>query len=306
VSDEGEIVEEYLFEGHPTGGCYVEEYPDEEFLDEEHFDEEAPADDQPIDGQAYEDPTQDAALFAVSAEESAPDEGAPAEALLPEGTEDTNEEPEGKEEITGKEDLTEAESPQQGAPTPSTPESFVDLASAMAINSDVVAWLYSPDTLIDYPVMKTSNYTYYIDHLPDGTVNSNGSLFIDYNNAWDFSRSLTIIYGHNMRSGKMLGSIPGYKSQSYYNNHPYMYIYTEHANYRLDIMYGFTISEKQFRESRFMYEQNVDALVSHAEAKTTFNSGVSYNPGDRVVALSTCTFEFVDARYVVLGILRNM
>jgi len=182
----------------------------------------------------------------------------------------------------------------------------VDLASAMLINSDVVAWLYSPNTLIDYPVMRTDNYTYYIDHLPDGSRNSNGSLFIDYNNRWDFSGALTIIYGHNMKSGKMFGNLPGYKTQSYYNNHPIMYIYTEYANYRLDIMYGFSTSEREFRENLFMYDQNVDSLVSYASARSTFNSGVTYKKGDRVVALSTCTFEFSDARFIVLGILRKI
>ena len=228
----------------------------------------------------------------------------------------------GKEEInynegtTGKEEINynQGNTGNEGNPgqqqggstpsTPSTPESFVDLASAMAINNEVVAWLYSPNTLIDYPVMRTDNYTYYIDHLPDGSRNSNGSLFIDYHNRWDFSGPLTIIYGHNMKSGKMFGTLPGYKTQSYYNDHPVMYIYTEYANYRLDIMYGFSTSEREFRENLFMYEQNVDSLVSFASTRSTFNSGVTYNKGDRVVALSTCTFEFSDARYIVLGILR--
>ena len=217
-----------------------------------------------------------------------------------------NEEITGKEEIPYNEEITgkeETPGQQQGG---STPESFVDLASAMSINSDVVAWLYSPNTLIDYPVLMTDNYTYYIDHLPDGSRNSNGSLFIDYNNRWDFSGPLTVIYGHNMRSGKMFGSLPGYKTQSYYNNHPTMYIYTEFANYRLDIIYGFSTSDREFRENFFMYEQNVDSLVSFASTRSTFNSGVTYKTGDRVVALSTCTFEFFDARYVVLGILRKI
>ena len=73
---------------------------------------------------------------------------------------------------------------------------------------------------------------------PDGTYNANGSLFIDYNNAWDFSDQLTVIYGHHMKSGQMFGSLKGYKGQAYFENHPYMYLYTDNGNYRIDLLYG--------------------------------------------------------------------
>jgi sortase B len=197
----------------------------------------------------------------------------------------------------------------EATPTPEeTPaqDSPIDFNALKAINRNAVAWLYSPDTVIDYPVMRTSDYSYYLDKLPDGSKNANGSLFIDYNNASDFSSALTVIYGHNMKSGRMFGSLPSYKSQSYYNKHPYMYLYTERRSYRLDLIYGCTIGAGQWRERAFMYAENVASLISYAAHNTTFNSGVSYQSGDRVVALSTCTFEFNDARYVVLGILRGI
>ena len=197
----------------------------------------------------------------------------------------------------------------QPSPTPQAmpdPDSPIDFDALKAINGNAVAWLYSPDTAIDYPVMKAGDYSYYLDRLPDGRKNVNGSLFIDYNNASDFSGALTVIYGHNMKSGKMFGSLPGYKSQSYYNQHPFMYLYTERKSYRLDLVYGCSIKEGQWRERAFMYAENVASLMAYAANYTTFNSSVSYKSGDRVVALSTCTFEFNDARYIVLGVLRGI
>jgi len=152
--------------------------------------------------------------------------------------------------------------------------------------------------------MRADDYRYYLNHLADGTVNANGSLFIDYNNAADFSEPLTVIYGHHMKSGSMLGSLKGYKAQSYYNEHPYMYLYTKQGNYRIDIMYGCVVAEGQWREQSFMYSDNIDALLEYALQNTTFRSDVSYQEGDRVVALSTCSYEFDDARYVLIGVLR--
>jgi len=184
------------------------------------------------------------------------------------------------------------------------PDMNIDYDVLKKTNNDTAAWLYSPGTVIDYPVMKAADYDYYLHHLPDGTYNANGTLFIDYNNAPDFSDKLTVIYGHHMRSGAMFGSLKGYKGQAYFEEHPYMYLYTENGNYRIDLIYGCVIGEGKWRERAFMYETNVDALLSYAAQNTTFISGVQYAEGDRIVAMSTCSYEFNGARYVVLGVLK--
>ena len=204
----------------------------------------------------------------------------------------------------GEEQSGDTNSPQEEKPAVYVPDQGIDFAALKTINSDAVAWLYSPGTLIDYPVMKADDYNRYLHYLPNGTANANGSLFIDYNNAPDFSGRLTVIYGHNMKSKKMFGSLPGYKDQAYYDDHPYMYLYTEHGNYRIDLLYGFVIGAGQWRSRAFMYDLNTDELLAYAAHRTTFQSGAEYKDGDRIVALSTCSYEFDDARYVVIGILR--
>jgi len=184
------------------------------------------------------------------------------------------------------------------------PESDIDFVALKALNKDAAAWLYCPDTEIDYPVMRADDYSYYLSHLPDGSYNPNGALFIDFNNAPDFSEPLTVIYGHHMKSGQMFGSIVGYKEQGYYDKHPYMYLYTEKGNYRIDLIYGCVIGAGQWRDRAFMYKDNLSSLMAYAEYNTTFKSGAEYKNGDRIIALSTCSYEFDNARYVVLGVLR--
>jgi len=180
----------------------------------------------------------------------------------------------------------------------------IDFKELESIGKDAVAWLYSPGTAIDYPVMKAQDYDYYLRHLPDGTLNANGSLFIDYNCASDFSDPLTVIYGHHMMSGSMFASLNGYKKQQYYQEHPCMYLYTKQGNYRIDLLYGCVIGAGQWREQAFMFAENINALLAYGEYHTTFESDAVYSGGDRIVALSTCSYEFDDARYVVIGILR--
>ena len=180
----------------------------------------------------------------------------------------------------------------------------IDFAALQAVNPDTAAWLYCPGTPIDYPVMRARDYDYYLRRLPDGAYNANGTLFIDYNNAPDFSGGLTVIYGHHMKTGKMFGSLKGYKQQAYFEAHPYLYLYTPGGKYRIELLYGCVIGAGEWRERAFMYEANLDALLAYAARSTTFASTAEYHPGDRVAALSTCSYEFDGARYVVLGVLR--
>ena len=183
------------------------------------------------------------------------------------------------------------------------PEYEIDFDTLLSVNKDSAAWLYSPGTVIDYPVMRADDYNYYLNHLADGTANANGTLFIDYNNAHDFSGGLTVIYGHHMKSGKMFGSLKGYKEQSYYDSHPYMYLYTQEGSFRIELMYGIVVAAGQWKEQAFMFEENLDAFLEHAMRNTTFKSDVKRQAGDRIIALSTCSYEFNDARYVVIGVL---
>ncbi|GLC82678.1 sortase domain-containing protein [Lacrimispora brassicae] len=197
-----------------------------------------------------------------------------------------------------------AEDKSGGEPAVEIPPVSIDFEALKKNNSDAAAWLYCPDTEIDYPVMAAHDYDWYLHHLPDGTYNANGTLFFDYNCPKDLKGELSIIYGHHMKSGGMFGSLTGYKEQDYFEQHPYLYLYTEQGNYRVDLKYGCVISAGEWRNRAFMYEVNRKALLSYASSKTTFESSAEYTEGDRFLVLSTCSYEFDDARYIVVGILR--
>jgi sortase B len=158
--------------------------------------------------------------------------------------------------------------------------------------------------MIDYPIVRATEYDYYLHRLPDGTFNANGTLFIDYN--WkDFSDRFLIVYGHNMKSGRMFGSLSNYKRQEYFNAHPYLYLYTEQGEkYRIELMYGCVIGAGQWRDRAFMFDVNMDSLLAYAAHNTTFSSDIQYTQGDKIITLSTCSYEFDGARYVVIGVLR--
>ena len=171
-----------------------------------------------------------------------------------------------------------------------------------AMNADVAAWIYSADTVIDYPVVQGSDNVYYLDHIFDGTYNKLGTLFVDCRNAPGFSDWNTIIYGHNMNNGSMFASLTNYTKQAYYEAHPEMFLVTPDGTFRLELFSGYvTPSDSDAYTFSFADASAFSEFLESIRARSDFDSPVSVEVSDRIVTLSTCTYDFEDARYVVHG-----
>ncbi len=178
----------------------------------------------------------------------------------------------------------------------------VDFDMLKELNPDIVGWLYSPDTVINYPIVQGSDNDYYLYHLADGTCNRNGCLFVDCKNAGDFSDENTIIYGHHMASGSMFASLVNYASQSYYEAHPFMYLITEETVYRLELFAGYTTTaDSDAYVMQFASAGIFKNWMAEICQKSDFLTMTAPTDGDRIVTLSTCAYAFDNARYVVHG-----
>ena len=173
----------------------------------------------------------------------------------------------------------------------------VDFDALREENSDVVAWLYGADTGLNYPVVQGSDNDYYLYRLLDGSSNSNGTLFMDYQCAGDFSMGNTLIYGHNMRSGNMFGHLVSYKKQEFYDEHPYLYILTPDGSYRMELLAGCVVDNDA---DVYSFDLTPDQLEGYM-ARSTFTTQYKLSQEYRYVTLSTCSYEYENARYVVIG-----
>ena len=178
----------------------------------------------------------------------------------------------------------------------------VDIAALHAQYPDVVGWIYSPNTKINYPIAYTDNNFWYLDHLYDESYNANGTIFIDTKCASDFSDKNTLVYGHNMNDGSMFASLRDYRDESYYPDHPCLYISTENYHYRLDLIAGFVTEPTSFAYANtFDEDEQFLHYIETIKSMSTFKSDVKVTAEDKVVTLSTCTYEIDDGRYVVVG-----
>lgn len=115
----------------------------------------------------------------------------------------------------------------------------VDFAALRAFNLYIIAWIYIKETSINYPVVQGVDNSYYLKHMADGSYNDSGAIFVDFRSESDFSDSLTIIYGHNMKNGTMFSGLAKYKKQKFYDEHPVALILPPEKNYQLEFFAGY-------------------------------------------------------------------
>ena len=113
----------------------------------------------------------------------------------------------------------------------------VDWDALEEINPDIVGWIYIPGTVVNYPIVHTTDNDYYLDHDfydNEGLVTSFGAIFLAAENRGDFSDDNNLIYGHHMADGSMFAIIADMTDQDVFDEYRTIYILTPDGNYRLE------------------------------------------------------------------------
>ncbi len=178
----------------------------------------------------------------------------------------------------------------------------VDFAKLENLNEDVVAWLYYKDTKINYPIVQGTDNNKYLSTRFDGNYSAGGTLFVEYSIKKPFNHFNTVVYGHHMRDGSMFGDLKKLKDEDYAKEHPRFELITKKGKYHLDIwaflnepadcpLYNTNIDSEEQRQK---YIDDVGKLAQ-------YRTDVKVKPSDKLVVLSTCAYEYEDARYIVIG-----
>ena len=179
----------------------------------------------------------------------------------------------------------------------------VDFSVLKQENEDIVAWIYSENTPINYPVVQSTDNEFYLRKLINGKYNIAGSIFMDYRNNSNMEDNNTIIYGHNMQNNTMFGTLQEYKKQEYYDEHKIMYLFTPEEQYTIELFAGYTISVKSdIYDMSTITQEDIEEAINNSD----FESNVIIKPGDKFVTLSTCAYEYDGARYIVIGVLHKI
>lgn len=201
--------------------------------------------------------------------------------------------------------VTVPEGVQEYAPEAEKEGFSVNFESLLAEYTDVTAWIRCEGTPINYPIAQSEDNSYYLRRLLNGKYNIAGTIFMDYRNGGNFSDWNTVVYGHNMKNGSMFGVLPKYKEQSFYDAHPSMRLLTPDKEFEIELLGGY-VTPADSEAYRFPASQEErDALIAYAREHSDFVSEVEVLEDDKLITLSTCVYDYEDARYVVVGVLRE-
>lgn len=112
----------------------------------------------------------------------------------------------------------------------------VDWDALLKANGDTVAWLYMPNTGINYPVVKGEDNDYYLTHDFDGDAGwlaNYGSVFMDYRNNPDWSDQAYFFYGHHMNDGSMFSDVAGLTDQARFDERRTIFLLSPKGNFKL-------------------------------------------------------------------------
>lgn len=181
----------------------------------------------------------------------------------------------------------------------------VDWKALKKVNPDVQGWLYQKGTVINYPVVQGTDNDTYLHTRFDKQWSGGGTLFVDCRMEKDFKGFNSIIYGHHMKDGSMFRSIRGYtKEDGYYDKHKTLELATPHGNYHLVVFSAFITKATDEDTYKMTYDEAekqayIDRAWERSELPITKDS-VDVTKNDRLVTLSTCAYDYEEARYIVM------
>lgn len=186
------------------------------------------------------------------------------------------------------------------------PQLELDFASLQEENPDIYAWIYVPDTKINYPVVQRAGEAdYYLKRDLKGNNSAAGTLYTQYYNHKDWLDNLTVIYGHNMRDGSMFAALHYFEDSKFFEEHPYIYIYTPEYTLVYEVFASHEFPDVHLLLSYTMndsatFARYLDEVLSMDGIRDNINRDVDITAEDRVLALSTCMGSNLNEyRYIV-------
>ena len=179
---------------------------------------------------------------------------------------------------------------------------FVDI---VRINDDFRGWLRIEDTIIDYPVVKSSedDPEYYLHRDFDKNYSFSGTPFIGA--GADENSDAFVVYAHNMNNGTMFGTLDNYADKGWAEQHPYIEFDTPGENrvYRVFAAFQTTIGS----EDEFAYydkvgkltDEDYKAFVKEIKDASVMETGDSPAEKTQIIMLSTCSYHANNGRFVV-------
>lgn len=187
----------------------------------------------------------------------------------------------------------------------------IDFEALQKENPDIYAWVYIPNTGVNYPILQhPDNDFYYLNYNQDGVRSVEGAIYTELKNSKDFADPVTVVYGHNIKGGLMFATLHDFEDAAFFDENPEFQIFTPGHILTYRIVSATGADDAHILNTHdFSKEDELlayfEALQNPSTEQANVREGIPLDGSSKIVQLSTCNYTFGNERYLLTGVLVN-
>ena len=185
-------------------------------------------------------------------------------------------------------------------------------AQLYAANDDLAGWISIPGFEINLPIAQGNDNNYYLKKDIYGKYTRYGVPFFDYRNKnLETLNRNTVVYGHNMRHDDLIfGMLENYRGiEDGFAAAPVIECNTIYGDHTWFVYAAFLTNAKEKDDNGYVLPYNFidisDAkfaeYIEEIDKRKFYTTGIDIAVTDKILTLSTCAYDFDDARLVVVA-----
>jgi sortase B len=181
-------------------------------------------------------------------------------------------------------------------------EIYASFQKLLSENKETVGWIKIDNTHINYPVVRHSDNNYYLDKDFQKNTSAAGCIFMDYRNEIKPLDRNIILYGHNMKDMTMFRDLMLYNDKDFFLNNDKIIFHTLYQESTWQVFSAYVAEPSyNYMITKFPEDKDFMKYINTIKTKSFYNKDVQVNAADHILTLSTCSYEFPDARLVING-----
>ena len=167
-------------------------------------------------------------------------------------------------------------------------------------NKDVIGWITIDDTKIDYEVLYDGT-DYYLNHTIDHVETVAGSIYMDQTNNIERNNYNMLLHGHHMKNGTMFKDVVKFKERDFFMKHRIIKFDTLYHDMVWEVFSVYVLdANKEMMYTNFAAKEDFLAMANSFKDRSMFQiEGLELNGNDRLLTLSTCSYEVNNARTIL-------
>ncbi len=198
-----------------------------------------------------------------------------------------------------------------------------ELKQAYSVNNNLTGWLSIPGTEMDTAVLQSDDNKYYLtkdfyERNTYETINTNyGNIYLDYRCLNNGLSKNMVIHGHT--TGRSDGipkqsfrSLYDFRNKNHFIKNPIIKYSTLTEEYTYKICAVFLSTAQRADDNGYLFnyiypdmsDNNMVGYIEQVKQRMLYETGVSLEPTDKIITLSTCIYDYgknVDTRLVIVG-----